>query len=103
MQASKDAAKGMVEGRAAVRGAFSSAVSRVGNTGLNFLVEAANPEVFSALAIAKLHRLIERLHSKGVLAPEQAAEAQNLLSQGKYPELDQYLQAAQAAYIRGDQ
>ncbi len=100
--ASSKSAGAMVQGRAAVRGAFSSTISRVGSTPLAVLNEALNPQVFTDIAIIKYNRLITQLHGKGVIAVEQAAEAQQLLSQGQYPALEKYLKQAQMDYIRGN-
>ena len=101
-KASEASAKAIDSSNGAVRTGVATSITRPGSVFLDLGVHMSNPQRFADAAIFKYNRLIERLHGKGVITAEQANEAQNLLSRGKYAELDQYLKALQAAYIRGE-
>ena len=94
LQAAKAATKAMESSRAAVRGAVASAISRPGGVLIDAGLQALNPEEGTAVTNILLRRRIEALARKNPefdMTGDAYAKARELLSQGRFGELDQYL------------
>lgn len=92
---------GLKASKAAMRSGGATVVSRVGGTFLGFFTEALKPENASNTAVLAYVYRRNELIKRGVLLDEDQWKTQELLSQGKYPELKAYMDDAVQRYIRG--
>lgn len=100
-QAAKDAAKELETSRAAVRLSKATASTRVLSPILDFGINALDPDNAKSIGTALLHQKAQRLFEKDVIDEEQWAETQQLISQGRFVELQRFLDDATNAYVRG--
>ncbi len=94
VQAAKASAKAVEGSRAAIRGGIASAISRPGGVLIDAGLQALNPEEGTAVTNILLRRRIEALarkHPDFDMTGDAYAKARDLLSQGRFGELDQYL------------
>lgn len=91
-RAAAAAAKEGEAARAALRTARSAAVTRTLNPLLDLGLNLLNPDTFSDVARFKIELTLKRALAQGALNEEQYIEAHNLMAQGKYAELQAYLQ-----------
>lgn len=94
IQAAKAATKAVEGSRAAIRGGIASAISRPGGVLIDAGLQALNPEEGTAVTNILLRRRIEALARKNPdfdLTSDAYAKARELLSSGRFGELDQYL------------
>ncbi|AKJ30732.1 DUF4124 domain-containing protein [Caldimonas brevitalea] len=99
--AAKDARAAMDAANAARRTARGAAITRPGNTLVDIGVQLLNPEAASSLGIANLNRKAQKLFERGVLDVEQWAKAKQLLSQGRYVEMQKLMDDAVRDYVKG--
>lgn len=95
------AAKDGDAARAALRGAKATAVTRALNPMLELGLEALNPDRARDIGTEVLRVKARRLYEKGVLDVEQWAHTQDLISQGRFIELQQFLEAQTGLYVKG--
>jgi hypothetical protein len=99
--ASKASAKVLEAGRAELRTGAATAFGRVGGSVIDIEMQMLNPEVGQQGAVIASKLRMENLAGKGILDEERHAEAQNLLSQGKYVELKKLMDGAMTKYLSG--
>jgi len=99
--ASKQAAKGLEASRTAMRAAKATAVTRAFGPVLDFFVAALDPQMASSAGNEVLRVKARTLYERGIIDEEQWAETQNLLSQGKYVEMQKLMNDATRAYKAG--
>lgn len=90
-KAGKDAAKAVEQSRAALRTGLASAISRVGGPLVDVGLGALNPQVHAGATNAAIEIKLKRALASGALDEEQYIVAHNLMAQGKYRELQEYL------------
>ena len=90
-QQSAQVAKDAEGARAALRTARATAVTRALNPLLDLGLNLLNPDMFSSTANITLELRLRRLRDAGVLDLEQYTEAHNLMAQGRYREMQEYL------------
>jgi hypothetical protein len=100
-KAAKDSAKGLESARAAVRGAASTAVTRMGNPLIDLGIGMLDTEVWSGVNNPKMAIQARKLYEKGVLTEEEWAASQNLISQSKYKEFYALLADAERRFVKG--
>jgi hypothetical protein len=100
-KAAAAAAKDAESARAALRAAKATAVTRALNPLLDLGIEALNPEVARGVGTEVLRVKARRLYEKGVLDVEQWAHTQELISQGRFVELQQFLEEQTGLYVKG--
>lgn len=100
-KATAAAAKEAQLAQAGLRAARGGAITRVGGTGLDFLIAAADPNVATSVGTVALKERARKLYERGVIGEEQWAEAQQLLAAGKHVEMKQLMDAAVSTYVRG--
>lgn len=94
IQAAKAATKAVEGSRAAIRGGIASAISRPGGVLIDAGLQALNPEEGTAVTNILLRRRIETLATKNPefdMTGDAYAKARDMLSQGRFGELDKYL------------
>ncbi|AXV84505.1 DUF4124 domain-containing protein [Ralstonia solanacearum] len=94
VQAAKAATKAVEGSRAAIRGGIASAISRPGGVLIDAGLQALNPEEGTAVTNILLRRRIEELTRKNPgfdMTGDAYAKARELLSSGRFGELDRYL------------
>jgi hypothetical protein len=101
LKAAKAAAKEVELSQAGLRAARAGAITRVGATGLDFLLAAMDPNVAMSVGQDALHTRARKLYERGVIDEEQWSETQQLLASGKYVEMKKLMDDAVNAYVRG--
>lgn len=96
-QASSAAAKDLEASRAAIRSARAMSVTRVFTPILDLGLAMLDPEKAVATGNIAIEFKLKTAWSKGILDDEQYTTAHNLMSQGKYKEMQDYLDSLRAA------
>jgi len=99
--AAKEAAKELEASRAALRSAKATAFTRVAGPLVDVGVALLDPEVGKSVGNEVLRVKARRLYEQGVIDEMQWAETQNLLSQGKYVEMQKLMNDAVRAHRGG--
>ena len=92
-QAAKAAAKELENSRAAVRASRGTALTRGLSPLLDLELGALDPEVHSGVTNFSIEIKLKRALAAGLLDDEQYTTAHNLMAQGKYEEMQAYLDA----------
>jgi Domain of unknown function (DUF4124) len=100
-KAAKDSAKGLESARAAVRGAASTAVTRVGNPLIDLGIGMLDTQVWSGANNGVMYVRAQKLYEKGVLDDAEYETSRRLISQSKYKEFNSLLEDAERRFIRG--
>lgn len=100
--AAKAAAKELEASRAALRAAKATAFTRVAGPLVDLGVAALDPNNAKSVGNDLLRVKARTLYERGVIDVTQWAEAQSLLSQGKYVEMQKLMDEATNAHVRGD-
>lgn len=103
-RAAKEAAqsaKAAESARAALRAAKATAVTRVLSPLLDLELNALDPDTAKGVGNELLRRKAQRLYERGVIDETQWAEAQYLLGQGKYVEMQQLLESLISQHSQG--
>ena len=95
--ATKEVAKELEASRSALRAAKATAFTRVAGPLVDVGVALLDPEVGRSVGNEVLRVKARRLYERGVIDEEQWAETQNLLSQGKYVEMQKLMSDAMRA------
>jgi hypothetical protein len=98
-RAAKEAGKAWEDGRAAVRGAGTTAFTRVTKTGLDALIAAADADVAEDVGVTALSQRAQELNRLGVIDDLEWNEARQMLSQGKRIEMRRFLDTAVQRYL----
>jgi Domain of unknown function (DUF4124) len=92
-RAAKQVGKAVEESRAAIRTGVAAAISRPGNVLLDLGLGALNPQVHGGFTNATIEIKLKKALASGALDEDQYITAHNLMSQGKYKEMQDYLQS----------
>ncbi len=100
-KASAQSAKELAGAQSALRAAKGTAVVRVMGPLVDLGIALLNPEIASGVATEILRRKTQKLYEKGVIDVEQWDQVNQLMNQGKYAEVQQFLNQATNRYITG--
>lgn len=90
-QAAKEAAKELDVSRAALRASKAAAVTRVLSPILDLGIGALDPDVHRGATNFSVEVKLKRAYAAGQLDEEQYTTAHNLMAQGKFKEMQEYL------------
>lgn len=100
-KAAAAAAKDGEAARTALRAAKATAATRVLNPMLDLGLEALNPDRARDIGTEVLRVKARRLYERGVLDEVQWAQTQEFISQGRFVELQQFLEEQTGLYVKG--
>jgi hypothetical protein len=89
--ASSNAAKDLAGAEAGLRAAKGTALTRVFSPILDLGIGLLDPQVHSGVANELVERRLKAAWNKGTLTDEQYIDAHNLMAQGKFKEMQEYL------------
>lgn len=95
--AAKQSAKELESARAGVRTARATAATRALNPLLDLAMAALDPDVFKGSSSFLLEVKLKRAYASGLLDEEQFSTVHNLMSEGKYAELAEFMKAIRSA------
>lgn len=96
-KAAKDVAKELEVSRAAIRGGFATAISRPAGVLLDIGLAALDPDMHGSVTNIVVETKLRKAWAAGVLNDEQYETAHNLMSQGKFKDMQDYLSGARVS------
>lgn len=99
--AAKATAKELDSARAGLRAARGMVVTRVMGPVVDLGMGMMDPEKASGIGTEMLRRRAQKLFEKGVIDAEQWAESQQLLSSGRFVEMQKLMDDAVSKYVKG--
>jgi hypothetical protein len=99
--AAKATAKDLETARAGLRAAKGAAVTRAMGPMVDLGIGMLDPQKANEVGTIALRLRAQKLFERGVLDEEQWAESQQLLSTGRYVEMQQLMDKALGAYVSG--
>jgi hypothetical protein len=95
-KAAKDSAKGLESARAAVRGAASTAVTRMGNPLIDLGIGMLDTDFARGVSAIRGAQIAKQLVSKGILDPIEGEELRSMMANFKFDEANQLINKGMA-------